>query len=159
MPDLGVSLAYSLRPATAADFSFLYDLHVASMKEYVTQTWGWDDAVQQELFAASFHPECRQIVVADGRDVGVLASERRPDDWFLASIAIAPSEQGRGVGAALIRDLLATAARDGLPVRLQVLKVNPARRLYERLGFVVTGETPTHYLMSTVSPAPDREGG
>jgi ribosomal protein S18 acetylase RimI-like enzyme len=32
-------------------------------------------------------------------------------------------------------------------VTLQVLKVNPARRLYERLGFRVTGETPTHFLM------------
>jgi hypothetical protein len=34
-----------------------------------------------------------------------------------------------------------------LPVKLRVLKVNPARRLYERLGFIHKGETPTHYLM------------
>ena len=34
-----------------------------------------------------------------------------------------------------------------MPVELQVLKVNPARRLYGRLGFQVTGETETHYLM------------
>ncbi len=34
-----------------------------------------------------------------------------------------------------------------LPVRLQVIKGNPARNLYERLGFTVTGETDTHLLM------------
>jgi hypothetical protein len=28
-----------------------------------------------------------------------------------------------------------------------VLKVNPARRLYERLGLVVVGETDTHFEM------------
>ena len=30
---------------------------------------------------------------------------------------------------------------------ITVLKVNPARRLYERLGFAIVGETETHYLM------------
>jgi ribosomal protein S18 acetylase RimI-like enzyme len=28
---------------------------------------------------------------------------------------------------------------------LTILKVNPARRLYERLGFTVVGETETHF--------------
>ena len=38
MPELGVSPAYALRPATADDFAFLYDLHNATIKEYVAQT-------------------------------------------------------------------------------------------------------------------------
>jgi ribosomal protein S18 acetylase RimI-like enzyme len=33
------------------------------------------------------------------------------------------------------------------PVTLQVLKVNPARRFYERLGFVVEGEDDAHFKM------------
>jgi RimJ/RimL family protein N-acetyltransferase len=38
---------------------------------------------------------------------------------------------------------------------LQVLKVNhAARRLYERLGFLVLAETPTHSHMSTMSTQP-----
>jgi len=52
------------------------------------------------------------------------------------------------LGAALVRGVTAVADVRGLPVRLQVLKINPARRLYERLGFVVTGETETHDLMA-----------
>ncbi len=31
--------------------------------------------------------------------------------------------------------------------RLQVLKVNPSRRLYERLGFSETGATDTHIIL------------
>ena len=66
----------------------------------------------------------------------------------LPAIAISPEMQGQGLGAGLLRDLFATAAGHGLPIRLQVLRFNPARHLYERLGFAVVGETPTHYLMS-----------
>jgi hypothetical protein len=39
------------------------------------------------------------------------------------------------------------ADADGLPVAPQGIKINPARRLYERHGFRATGETDTHYLM------------
>lgn len=43
------------------------------------------------------------------------------------------------------------ARRLGLPVRLQVLKINPrALSFYERSGFVRTGETDTHILMEGV---------
>jgi ribosomal protein S18 acetylase RimI-like enzyme len=117
------------------------------MKGYVSQTWGWDDTVQQAMFRENFTPERSQIVMVDGRAVGVFAPERHPTEWFVRAIAIRPEMQGRGLGAAMLRDLIATAAREGLPTRLQVLRVNPARRLYERLGFAVVGETPTHYLM------------
>ena len=50
--------------------------------------------------------------------------------------------------AGLIRDLQSEAERQGLPLNLQVLQGNPARRLYERLGFAATGETETHIMMS-----------
>jgi hypothetical protein len=45
-------MRYELRPATAADYAFVYDLHVASMKPYVTQVWGWDEQTQAERFRA-----------------------------------------------------------------------------------------------------------
>ena len=140
---------YTLRQATEADYPFLYRLHAAAMKDSVARTWGWDEAAQQAMFRERFDPGRQQIVVVDGRDVGVLVVERRPDVLFLGQIQILPAYQRRGLGTAIITALLAGARRDGLPVALQVLKVNPARGLYERLGFAVTGETATHYLMST----------
>lgn len=73
----------------------------------------------------------------------------QPDRVWLARIAIVPVSQRRGIGTTILRSVLAQAASQGLPVMLQVLKVNPAWQLYERLGFVITGETETHYLMST----------
>ncbi len=121
---------YRLRPATAGDFAFLHVLHVVTLKGYVTQTWGWGDAAQAARFRDGFRPEASQIVL------------------------IVPEQQGHGIGAALIGDVLAEAARAGVATRLQVLRVNPARRLYERLGFAIEGETSTHYPMRA---DPDRQ--
>lgn len=111
MPDLALAPAYTLRPATADDYDFLYDLHVACLKEYVAATWGWDEAVQRAIFRERFAPERSNIVTVDGRAVGVIAVERRAAEWFVGNIAVAPRLQGRGLGAALLRAVLADAAR------------------------------------------------
>lgn len=136
-----------LRPASNEDFDFLYNLHRTTMKEYIEATWGWDPEYHRERFTNNFQPAKSQIVVVDGRDAGVLVVETRDDELFLSGIYILPEYQNRGLGTSLLRDLLAQAGRRGLPVTLQVIKINPARRLYERLGFVVVGETETHTLM------------
>lgn len=144
---------FTLRQATEADYAFLFHLHQASMKDYVTLTWGWDEAVQQTLFRERFAPARCQMVVVEGREVGVLAVQHQSDTLFLANLQLLPDYQKQGLGTAIIQMLLGQASQQGIPVTLQVLKVNPARHLYERLGFRVIGETATHYLMSTASEA------
>jgi len=78
--------------------------------------------------------------------------EQHTDALVLANIHILPEYQEHGLGTDVIKTLLEQARHEKVPVTLRVLKVNPARYLYERLGFFITGETTTHYLMST-SPA------
>jgi ribosomal protein S18 acetylase RimI-like enzyme len=56
------------------------------------------------------------------------------------AIAVAPSYIGRGVGAQLLTQLLALAATTYPAMYLNVRATNPAKRLYERFGFVVIGE-------------------
>ncbi len=142
MPD------YELRQATRADYEFLYRLHVAAMRDLVTRVWGWEDAWQEQFFADHFDPAHSRTVVVNGEDVGVIAIEWNVVDAFIVNIEILPDYQGRGLGAALVHGIIAAADSRNLPVRLHVLKINPARRLYERLGFVINGETETHFLMT-----------
>lgn len=140
-------MRYTTRQASDADYEFLYRLHVAAMRYLVAQVWGWDDARQEQFFADHFNPGPSRIIVVDGIDAGVIAVEWREDTAFVENIEILPEYQGGGVGGALLRDVIAAATVRGLPVTLQVLKINRARRLYERLGFTITGETTTHFLM------------
>jgi GNAT superfamily N-acetyltransferase len=134
----------SLRPATDDDYDFLWRLHCAAMRPYVEKTWGWDKQWQAEYFHNHFDPTTRQIIEGDGGPIGCILVERREDRIFLAAIEIAPDYQGRDIGTELIQSLCSESDGRGVPVELQVLKVNPARCLYERLGFAVVGETQTH---------------
>jgi ribosomal protein S18 acetylase RimI-like enzyme len=137
----------TLRPATADDYDFLYQVHCAALRPYIERTWGWDESWQARYFQERFDPAKRQVIRCADVDVGVWSVEERAEGLSLALIAILPRYQRRGIGSALMCRLLDEAEERGVPVTLQVLKVNPARALYERLGFVVTDETDTHYVM------------
>jgi ribosomal protein S18 acetylase RimI-like enzyme len=137
----------TLRPATRDDYDFLWALLVDTLRSYVEATWGWDEAYQRARFRDHFDPARHDIVLVDGVAVGVLRVERRESFIFLSNIGITPAYQGRGIGTRLIQDLLEEARARGMSVELQVLKVNPARALYERLGFVVVDESETHWQM------------
>jgi ribosomal protein S18 acetylase RimI-like enzyme len=56
------------------------------------------------------------------------------------AIALIPSCTGLGIGAQLLGQVLSNAASLYPAVYLSVRAANPAKRLYERFGFVVIGE-------------------
>jgi ribosomal protein S18 acetylase RimI-like enzyme len=117
------------------------------MRDHVEAVWGWEEADQRERFRAAFDPARVSVIVLSGEPIGLLRVVQRPWEVFLASIELAPEVQRRGLGSDIVRSVLSEAAQRGVPVRLQVFHRNPARRLYERLGFHSMGETPTHVEM------------
>ena len=141
-------LPLTLRVATARDIDFISRLIETTMRSYVEQTWGpfsqerTLETVQDAVAAKSY-----SIVELEGQDIGALAVEYEPTHVQLAQIYIRPPYQNRGVGTQLIRELIQDPKRRGRPVRVRVLAVNPARRLYEREGFEVTSETQERVFM------------
>lgn len=143
----GAAIEFRFRAASAADYEWLWSLKRLTMRPYVEQMWGgWEDDAQEDFFRANFDPANIRVIVIENRDVGLLHVEREPTDLFLANIQLLPEFQNRGLGSAVVRSVLKEARALGLAVRLQVLKSNhAARRLYERLGFHLTGETGSHF--------------
>lgn len=84
-----------------------------------------------------FRPEYAQAVMEDGVCAGVaLGCEVAPDTGFILQVAVRPAFRGAGMGAELVRELAAAFRANGLrQVALGVSVSNPARALYERLGF------------------------
>ncbi len=80
-----------------------------------------------------------QVIVVQGRVVGSIEVVRDDDALWLLRVELDPAVHGRGLGTALVRDLQQQASNEGRQVRLDVFAHNPARRLYERLGFVEIG--------------------
>lgn len=150
------NLAYSFRQATADDYDFLYQLHASTIKPYVEVIWGWHEEWQQEYFRAKFDPRNRQIIQVEGEDVGVLVLERKENEIFIALLEIKPSYQGRGIGTAIVRQIIEEGQSQNLPIILHVLRSNiRARYLYERLGFAVNEEQKFRYQM--IYPAPFKD--
>ena len=143
-----MSDAIRLRPATRDDLGFLFELYQAALGPHLAQTYGpLDRAGEHARFLATTKLETHQVVELESRPIGCVAARRTPDEVRLSRVFLLPEFQKRGIGTRLVDDVSARADAAGLPVRLRVLRVNPARRLYERVGFAVTGETDTHFLM------------
>jgi len=135
----------SLRSIHGSDYDFLWRLHNEALREYVEKTWGWDEDWQRADFRERFEDRIKgKIITVDGVDAGYFWVNEKENEMFLVSIHLLPEFQNRGIGTRLITQLFETTEK---PVTLQVLKVNPARRLYERLGFEVFEETETHFKM------------
>ncbi|HEX8734490.1 MAG TPA: GNAT family N-acetyltransferase [Pyrinomonadaceae bacterium] len=137
----------TFRQIKIKDFEFLWQLHNAALKKYITETWGWDEDWQRRNFRENFNPNAGEIICADGKDAGFLWISEKESEIALVSIRLLPEFQNRGIGTKLIKRLLDKARAANKPVRLQVLKANPAKNLYEKLGFRVADETETHFLM------------
>jgi len=137
----------SLRQSTEADRDFVWHLRATAMRPYVEQTWGWDPEWQEQEFNRNFDPLPNHVIELGGEPVGYLSVQHHQDHVFIELIEIAPEYQRQGIATSLIKQIIRDAEVERLPVRLQVLKVNPARLLYERLGFRLDGETETHHHM------------
>lgn len=127
---------YTLRPSVPDDFEFCYGLNERNMRPLVERLRGWDEAAERQAMAQQFRPGVDRIVVVAGRDVGHLGIDEGSGAVFLRMVALLPEIQNRGVGSAVIRDVIRAAHRRRLPVLLRVAARNhDAIRLYERLGF------------------------
>jgi GNAT superfamily N-acetyltransferase len=134
----------SLRPTTGDDAAFALHVTEACMRVYAERAWGrWDAARAQ----AGFDPAFDEVIQLAGRDIGLIGVKRQPDGWVLDKFYLLPAYHNQGIGSHLLRRLIGAARAAEVALRLTVLEVNPARRLYERHGFVVTHTiSPRHHM-------------
>jgi ribosomal protein S18 acetylase RimI-like enzyme len=118
----------------------------------VEATHGWDEAHEHAVADREFTKLPIQIIESGSSAIGYLCVLQREDHAFLDEIALAPEWQGRGIGSSLIRRVMNDVATRGVPLRLSVLSNNPARRLYERLGFRVTSIEHPKVKMEWIGP-------
>ena len=145
----GDSMRLSLRTVRNEDEDFLFRLYASTRQEEMS-AWGWNAAqqdaflrmqfrAQRQGYAADYAGAYHQVILADDEPVGRLMVHRTEKEVRLVDISVVPAYRNRGLGAALIHDLMAECAASRKPLRLQVAKGNRAVRLYERLGFLKTG--------------------
>jgi ribosomal protein S18 acetylase RimI-like enzyme len=147
----------ALRPATPEDETFLFHLYASTRDDL--QLLDWDEQQKEALIRMQYdarrfqyeesYPEAEGSIIIYGEHaVGRLLVNESDREITLVDIALMPEHRNLGIGAGLIKQLLNRARNAKKPLRLQVLKSNPALRLYERLGFSRTGDHSMYFEMT-----------
>jgi GNAT superfamily N-acetyltransferase len=143
----------TLRPAVDADFEACRRTYFAEM-DWVNERLQLKRDEQESMFRKLWTPTQVCIIQTDGTDVGWLQTVVSKSEHMLGQIFVAAPFQRKGIGTEVLRRIIEEASQRELPVRLAVVKFNPSRRLYERLGFRVTHEDERKVYM-TREPGPD----
>lgn len=136
-----------LRDATADDSELCFEIKKKAFGVYIDEIWGWDEGMQRRLHEKDFDSSQFRIIQLQGQNIGLLGVRVEGNSLWVSQIYVLPIHQNKGYGTRIIQGVIGEAEREGRSVKLQVLKINPARKLYERLGFVVTGTNGPHHVM------------
>ena len=82
------------------------------------------------------------MIFIAGQRAGYISVKNHENGIYIDNIQLSPAVQGLGIGTAILRRLIRD--HDFEEIHLTTFVDNPARRLYERLGFLVVqreGET------------------
>jgi GNAT superfamily N-acetyltransferase len=135
----------TLRPCVEGDLPFLEQVYVSARLEELAPL-GWSEAqtrsflheqflVQDAYYHRSWPQAAYSIVLLKGRAVGRFYVDRCADGFRVLDLALLTEHRGQGIGGELLAEVLDEARGRRLPVRIHIEQGNPARRLYERLGF------------------------
>jgi len=152
-----VRLGVSYRPMTDADLPFVAELYAWTRREEVAQT-GWPAEIQQAFLRQQHeaqhshysihHADAEWLIVERaGEAIGRLYLRDDPEVFHIVDISLMPDSRGRGIGGAIMQDVLDQAGDAGKAVSIHVEKNNPARALYTRLGFEVVKDAGVYDLM------------
>lgn len=124
-----------LRKAKRSDMDWLYATFKQTMQSDIERTWGWNELFQQHGFLDNLPPGSFVILHDAGEDVGACSILEKPDHLWLEMVLVVPQRQRQGLGAELVRHAQTLAVARRKPLRLSVLKINPAQHFYLKQGF------------------------
>ena len=147
-----------LRPATSADREFIFRVYAATREEELAPV-PWPPEAKEAFLRQQFDAQDSwwrthypgatfEVIVVDGRDAGRLYLWEGPSEIRIVDVALLAEARRGGAGTRLIRDLQRRAAATGKSVSIHVERMNPALRLYERLGFRLVEDKGVYLFLS-----------
>jgi len=146
LPATLLSDGFSLRPEADGDIAFLMALFASTREEELAQT-PWSPEQKSGFLAMQFNAQRTHyrthmadaewiVLLHQGSPIGRIYLHWLRVSIDLIDIALIPAWRGKGVGSAIMTQLLTLSDSVGKPICLFVERFNPALRLYSRLGFV-----------------------
>jgi len=145
------------RSVKPEDQNFLVELYKSSRGDDL-RGLGWDEQrisefldmqyeAQQNFYDTDYRDAADELILLADKPIGRLMIESRPHEIRCIDLGLLPEYREHGLGTGVIQKLQETARREKKPLRLQVIRFCRAVNLFDRLGFVRTSETGTHFQM------------
>ncbi|MFE0254309.1 GNAT family N-acetyltransferase [Streptomyces sp. NPDC059010] len=139
---------WAIRPASASDLEAAAELRAVVMRPDLERLGRYDEQRVRQRLRDAYEPAHTWVIEVGGAFAGCVALRPAEDAHWLEHFYLDPRLQGGGTGSDVLRELLERCDRDGVLVRLNVLRGSAARRLYERHGFTVDTEDPVDVFMT-----------
>ena len=137
--------AIHFRPCTPDDAPFLTYLYASTrVEELSVLAWSNEQKAQflanqfqaQKIHYDTYYPDADFLVIeSEGKPLGRLYIDRTDDMIEIVDIALLPEYRAHGLGRVLLQEILDEGQATGKKVMIYVEHNNPARHLYDRLGF------------------------
>jgi ribosomal protein S18 acetylase RimI-like enzyme len=158
-PAPGQEPPVTLRSIRADDHAFLLALY-ASTREGELSVVDWSGEQKAAFLRMQFDAQhahymehyagsAFDVVLVGDEPAGRLYVARWPKEMRIIDIAFAPAFRGRGFGTRLLTDLRREAGERGVPLTIHVERLNPALRLYERLGFTLAEDKGVYLFLTS----------
>jgi GNAT superfamily N-acetyltransferase len=150
-------LPVSLRVSGPEDEGFMRSVY-AGTRDDELRIVNWTEEQKQAFVQMQFdaqrqhylihYPQAEYYVIEkEGKPIGRMIVDRSKSIIFLIDIALLPEYRNAGIGTTLMKDLMAEVEKKNGALRLHVETFNPVMKLYERLGFVKSGELGVYHEM------------
>lgn len=127
-------------PTTQADVDALVAIRIAAMRQSLERIGRFDPQRARVRFLASFEPGLCRFIEVNGVRLGFFLIRPHEDHWRLEHFYIEPEHQGKGIGAAVLREIFASADAQRVSIQLGALRGSDSNRFYLRHGFIQSEE-------------------
>jgi len=131
----------------SCDHSWLFSIYEQSLRPCIEKSWGWNDEYQHDGFKKNLSPEKWMIINTDSRRIGGFVLDRKIDHYWLEMVIVVPGFQKQGVGRYVIEHCKELSTKYSLPLQLGVIKTNPVKEFYLKLGFTQCSEDDSFFRM------------
>jgi GNAT superfamily N-acetyltransferase len=162
----GSEPAVELRRADEGDWNFLGRVYASTRKEELAAVpWSPEQktaflmqqfAAQRTHYDRHYADATTDVILVDGEPAGRLMVRRAEHEILIVDIALLPEHRSRGIGTLLLGPIMEEAAAQGVRLTIHVERMNPALRLYQRLGFEEVDDDGVYLTMQRPPSAKDK---
>ena len=137
------------KKAEKTDIDYLFWLRSKTMSNHMSNS-GVEVTEKEQLDRINYNFEDAKIIYFDDEKIGLLKTTEKEFEIEVVQIQLDPKYHGKGLGNKIMQSIIEQAKAKNKTIFLSVLKANPAKKLYDRLGFLTEKETENSFEMRLI---------